>query len=342
MKQSGRDLARFIAKPEPDRLGVLLYGGDAMRVAIQRQDLLKALVGDHAEEEMRLTRLPASELRKDPAKLNDALKARGFFPGPCAVFVEDANENIAPAVLAAMQDWQKGDATLVVAAGALKPTSKIRKAFEAHNNAYAAAIYDDPMDRAEIESRLREAGLALPDRDAMGELESLASALDPGDMRQVIEKLTLYKLSDASPITVDDIAAVAPASTEAALDEILHIVAEGRAAEIGPLMARLSAQGQGGVAICIALTRHFKALYAAASDPRGPQAGIASMRPPVFWKNRERMTRQAQNWGGDKLARALGELVQTDLTLRSSQRAPDRAVMERALIRLAMLAKARG
>ena len=134
------------------------------------------------------------------------------------------------------------------------------------------------MDRAEIERRLNEAGLPAPDRNAMGELETLAPTLDPGDMRQLIEKLSLYKLDDASPITPDDIATVAPASTEAALDEILHIVAEGRASEIGPLMSRLAAQGQGGVAICIALTRHFKALTAASirkvpadtlqSDPR--------------------------------------------------------------------------
>ncbi len=342
MKLSGRDLARFIAKPEADRLGVLLYGADPMRVAIQRQDLLKSLVGEAAEEEMRLTRIPGSDLRSDPARLNDAVKARGFFPGPCAVFVEDATDAAAPAILAAMQDWQAGDATLVIAAGALKPSSKLRKAFESHNNAYAAPIYDDPMDRAEIERRLNESGLPAPDRNAMGELETLASALDPGDMRQLIEKLSLYKLDDASPITPDDIAAVAPASTEAALDEILHIVAEGRASEIGPLMSRLAAQGQGGVAICIALTRHFKALYAAASDPKGPQAGIAAIRPPVFWKNRDRMIRQTQAWGGEKLSRALSELVQTDLTLRSSQRAPDRAVIERALIRLAMLARARG
>ncbi len=341
MKQTGRDLARFIAKPDDGRVGFLLYGADAMRVALQRQDLLKALVGPQAEEEMRLTRLAGSDLRSDPARLLDAIKARGFFAGPTAVFLEDATDAVFPAIEAALQDWQAGDATLVITAGALKPTSKLRKAFEGHAQAAAVAIYDDPMDRAEIESRLRDAGLPDPDRAAMGALLALAGALDPGDMRQVLEKLSLYKLGDSTAITPDDIAAVAPASTEAALDEMLHVVAEGRAPEIGPLMARLSAQGQGGVSICIALTRHFKALYAAAADPKGPQAGLAALRPPVFWKNRDRMVRQAQAWGGEKLARALAELVQTDLALRSSQRAPDQAVMERTLIRLARLAKAR-
>jgi len=42
-----------------------------------------------------------------------------------------------------------------------------------------------------------------------------------------------------------------------------------------------------------------------------------------------------------KLETALGILTDTDLTLRSSSRAPTMAVMERALIRLAMLAQRR-
>ena len=341
MKASGRDLARFVRSPERGRLGLLLYGADPMRVALHRQDLLTALVGPDAEAETRLTRLPASDLRGDPARLNDALKARGFFPGPCAVFVEDATDAVFDAIAAALADWREGDATLVVTAGGLKATSKLRKAFEGHPNAYAVAIYDDPMDRAEIEARLREGGLAGADRSAIGALEALAVALDPGDLRQVLEKLVLYKHGDATPATAGDVAAVAPASTEAALDDLLHVVAEGREAEIAPLMARLAAQGQGGVAICIAMTRHFKTLLAASSDPRGPQAGVAALRPPVFWKHRDRMVRQAQGWGAEKLALALGDLVQADLTLRSSSRAPDHAVVERVLIRLARLSRAR-
>lgn len=341
MKLAGRDLARFVAKPETGRAGVLLYGADAMRVALMRQDLLRALVGPQGEAEMRLTRLPGSDLRGQPGRVLDAIKARGFFQGPAAVFVEDATDALAPPILAALDDWQDGDATLVVTAGALKATSALRKRFEAHSNAYAAGIFDDPMDRAEIERRLRDAGLPAPDRDAMGDLEALARSLDPGDMRQVIEKLSLYKLGDSTPISPDDVAAIAPASVEAGIDEILHAVAEGRAAEIAPLMTRLTGQGQGAVAICIAATRHFRVLYAATADPRGPQAGLAAQRPPVFWKHRDRMLRQAQTWGAEKLARALSELVQTDLTLRSAQRAPDRAIIERTLVRLAMLSKPR-
>ncbi len=106
-----------------------MYGPDTMRIALKRQELIAALIGPAGEEEMRLSRIPAGDLRKDPARLGDALKEVSFFPGPRVAFVEDANDNAAPAILAALEDWAPGDAQIVVTAGQLKATSKIRKAF---------------------------------------------------------------------------------------------------------------------------------------------------------------------------------------------------------------------
>ncbi len=340
MKLSARDAAQYFSKPDPERTGVLIYGPDAMRIALKRQELIAALVGPKGEEEMRLTRIPAGELRKDPARLGDALKAASFFPGPRVAFAEDATDTAAPAILAALEDWAPGDAQLVVTAGSLKATSKIRKAFEAHRNAYAVGIYSDPPSREEIEADLTRAGLREVDRDAMTDLTNLSKELDPGDFRQTIEKLALYKLSDQGPVSSDDIVNCAPTSTEAELDDVLNIVAEGRAAEIGPVMRKLQAQGVTPVYLCIGATRHFRALYTAASDPGGAAAGIARMRPPIFGPRRDRMLRQAQGWGCYKLEQALTLLTDTDLQLRSaSQHAPAMALVERMMLRLSMLSR---
>jgi len=339
MKLSARDAARYFARPEAHRAGLLIFGADAMRVALKRQQGIAALLGPGAEEEMRLARMSGGDLRKDAARLMDAVKAQGFFPGPRAAFVEDANDTAADAILAALSDWQEGDAQIIVTAGQLKATSKIRKAFEAHPNAYAVGIYDEPPTREEIERVLGEAGLRDIPGPVMGDLTALARDLDPGDFRPTMEKLALYTLGEDGPLSSADIAACAPASTEADLDDILNIVAEGRSGEIGPVLRRLKAQGVQPVGLCIGATRHFRALYTAASDPGGAAQGIARMRPPVFGPRRDRMLGQAQGWGAEKLQQGLTILTDTDLQLRSAaQRAPEMALMERALIRLAMLA----
>ena len=342
MKLAGNQVAGYCAKPDATSAGILLYGPEPMRIALLRQSLIKALIGPDGEEEMRLSRIPASDLRKDPAQASDAMKAVSFFPGPRAVFIEEATEALAPAILTALEDWQDGDAQLVVTAGQLKPASKLRKAFEAHPSAKAAAVYDNPPSRDDIERTLKEAGIAVPDRDIMTALSDLALSIEPGDFRQTMEKLALYKRGDDTPVSADDITACAPASTEAELDDILHVVAEGRAQDIAPVLRKLQAQGANPVSLTIAAMRHFRTLHAASCDPGGPASGFNRVRPPVFGPRRDRMQRQAKNWGIHKLESAIGVLTDTDLSLRSAgQTAPAMAVVERAFIRLAMLGQRR-
>lgn len=337
MKLTGAAAARYFARPEPERAGLLIFGADGMRVALRRQEVIAALIGPEGEAEMRLSRIPAGDLRKSPSLLSDAMRAQGFFPGPRVAFLEDATDSHAPVVEEALADWRTGDAAVVVTAGNLTPRSALRKIFENHANAYAIGIYDDPPSREEIEETLRRAGLTAIGGEAMTDLLGLARVLDPGDFRQTVEKIALYKFGDATPLSPADVAACAPATTEAAVDDLLHVVAEGRTGDLGPLMRRLDGQGVNAVTLCISAMRHFRTLHAAACDPGGAASGIGRARPPVHFRSRDRMVRQAQGWGTERLEEALALLVETDLSLRSSSRAPATAVMERALIRLAMM-----
>lgn len=337
MKLSTRDANTYFKRPDTSAAGCLIFGDDAMRVALKRHDLLAALLGEAADEEMRLTRMTAAELRSDNAGLLDAVKAVGFFPGPRAVLIEGATDGLSKVFIAAFEEWQLGDAQIIATAGRLTAKSALRKVFEGNKLAYAAAIYDDPPGRAEIEDMLKAAEVTPPDRDAMADLEGLARSIGPGDFRQMIDKLGLYKRGDATPVSPADIEAVAPLTREAELDDILHATAEAETGAIGPILMRLSQQGVAPVTLCISALRHFRALHFAAAHPNGPGAGLQAMRPPVFGPRRDRMARQASRWGRDALESALSMLVETDLTLRSASTAPQMAVMERTLIRLAML-----
>lgn len=340
MKLSGRDATAYFRNPQPDRTGLLIFGEDSMRVALRRADVLRALLGESAEEEMRLTRMSGSDLRSEAAPLIDAMKAIGFFPGPRAVFVEGATETTAPAITAALEDWRDGDAQIVVTAGALKATSKLRKLFEDHRNCVAIGLYDDPPSRQEVEEILAEQNLRNVPQPTMNAILDLSRELTPGDFRQTIEKVGLYKLGDETPLTEAEVALSAPSSNEAAVDKIIDIVADGQPDAIGPMLARLTAQGVAPVTICIFTLRHFSALHAAASDPSGPSAALSRARPPIFGPRRDKMIRQAQAWGVHRSEDALHSILEADLKLRSAgQHAPAMALVERMLIRLAMMTR---
>ncbi len=160
MKLATRDVAAYAARPDPRRAGLLLYGPDAMRIALRRQQVIAALIGPEGPAEMRLTRIAPGELRGDPAALGDALRARSFFPGPRAVLLDGAGDAQAAAVALALGAWSPGDAQLIVTAGQLTPRAKLRKLFEDHPTAYAAGIYADAPGREEVARQLAAAGLA--------------------------------------------------------------------------------------------------------------------------------------------------------------------------------------
>lgn len=336
MKLNARDAARFFASPDTRAAGVLIHGPDASRIALRRKDLVAALVGPEGEAEMRFTRIGAADLRKDPAMLSDALKAQGFFPGQRAVLVEDAGDGVAKPLAAALEDWAEGDAFLIVTAGQLTPRSALRKLFEGSKTAYAVAVYADPPGRDEIEAALKAGGLTQVSPDAMRDLVALAQALDPGDFRQTVESLSLYKHGDETAVTPEDVAAVAPLLSDAALDDVIASVADGQLDRLAGMLPRLTGQGAQPTAICIALQRHFRQLHAAAVHPQGPDQGLARARPPVFGPRRDRMLRQARHWGPRKLESILGQILEADLALRSTRAVPARALIERLMIRIAM------
>jgi DNA polymerase-3 subunit delta len=164
--------------------------------------------------------------------------------------------------------------------------------------------------------------------------------LQPGDFKQTLNKLALYKLNDEKPVTYQDIINCSPISNEADINEVLNVILAGNEFKVSQIFGRLSSQGTSPVNLIIAATRHFKALFSIVSNPGGVNAGAAALRPPIYGPRKEALVNQAQKWGPTKIKTAIKILTATDLQLRSSnQQAPQIALVERLFIRIAMLLK---
>ena len=79
MKLVGDKANNYFTNPDNSHTAILIYGADTMRVALRRQELLEALIGDNAEEEMRLTRISGSDLRSDPCTFIGWIKSEWVF-----------------------------------------------------------------------------------------------------------------------------------------------------------------------------------------------------------------------------------------------------------------------
>ena len=337
MKLAGKKAKDFLAKPDKTARAILIYGADAMRVALQRQALCPRLVGSDAERDMRLERLAVGALRKSSAELLDALKAQGFFPGPRLVVLEGVGDGLSDTIAKALAEQSDNDAILLMTAGQLNARSKLRKLIEKHKDAVAIGIYDDPPSAAEVIERATTLNLKEFTGSAKEDLIALGQSLDPGDFEQFLEKLALYKMADTEPLSADDIAQLAPSTITAELDDALNLIAEGQTDKIATLLPRLFSQGQNATGIVIAAQRHFRNLHMATSNPAGIEQALTQMRPPLFGSRKDRMARQARRWGMWRIEQVLQLLLAADRTLRSAHAGPPAAIVERAFIRIAIL-----
>lgn len=340
MKLTARDAARFCSAPDLTRAGILLFGADPVEIAEKRRKLISVLLGDEDGADMRLTRMSGADLRKDGAALVDAMKAQGFFGGRQVVLVDDATDGLVKVFDGALQEAQSGDAFLVATAGLLPARSKLRKLFEGAGNAAAAAFYGDAPDRAAIGGMLKDAGARQVSDDALRDLEALAMSIDAGTLRDLITRLTLYTLDQDGPISANDVAICAPGAGDTAIDEILSAVAEGKTPLIGPLMARMEAQGQAPTSLAIGASRLFRQIHLVGSVSGGDVDGaIGSLRPPVFGPRRAALVRQCRIWRRDNAEAVLRLLLETDGLLRGGSGAAGYAILERAFLKISMTAQ---
>lgn len=331
MNLKGEAAAAFARRPDPAVTGVILFGHDAGRIALHRADLVAAVTeGDS----MRLARLDPDTVRRDPAALADEARARGFFPGRRAVLVEGAKDGTAEAVGQALDGLLPEDALIVVTAPGLTAGAKLVKLFAPARDRMALAFYPD--DAAEDPGDLLAAAgcTARPSPEAAEALSALARELDAGSFRQFCTTLALYA-GEAAELTAEDVAALAPARPAAA-EAVVAAATGGQADRVGPLMARLEASGSDPASAVSAATRHLALLHRCLTAPGGPRPAIEGMKAAVAVKRR--LQADCSRWTPARAEQAMRLLFEAERSLRRSGPRPARAIAERALLRVAMMA----
>ncbi len=320
MKISGAGVRRFLDKPDKNVRAVLLYGPNQSFSHEAAQKLAAWALGS-SDDPYAVTKLSDDEIKKDSARLADALAAQSLLGGPTIVWARIDGKGADAAIVDALAGIERGDPSgyLIVEAGELTGSSELVKKFAAADKAASIAFYEETeAERAHYAKTLaKELGVEF-DRD--GERAFLA-ALPPdrGLARQEIEKLALYAHGLGRPLTLDDVAQLMAGETESALDAASLAAAQGKAAQAVEALARIDALS--GVSALRTLLRRLHQLRdARALIDSGVSAAdaIAKLRPPVFWKEREAIIAQARLWTAKKLNAAFEVLWAAELRCKTA------------------------
>ena len=315
MKVSGAGVRRFLDAPDKTTRAVLLYGPNESFVHEAAQKLVRWAAGG-SDDPYAITKLGEDDIRKDVARLGDALAAQSLLGGPTVVWARISGKSADDSIASAIDAFENGEpgGFLIVEAGELSGTAPLVKAFTAAKSAACIAFYEETeAERAQFAKALaRELKLDF-ERDAE---EALLANLPPdrGLARNEIEKLALYAEGLGRKLSAADIAALLPGENESALDAASLAAANGRADEAVETLARIDALS--GISALRALLRRLQQVRDARAmidDGASPSDAVARLRPPVFWKERDAVAAQARLWSAKKLNAALDVLWAAEL-----------------------------
>ena len=122
------DIDAFVARPDPARAVVLVFGPDAGLVSERVDAIIRASVDD-TNDPFSLVRLDGDALASDPARLIDEATTVPLFGGRRAIRVRAGSRNIVPAVEGVLAAPLR-DCRVVIEAGDLKRGAALRNVCE--------------------------------------------------------------------------------------------------------------------------------------------------------------------------------------------------------------------
>jgi DNA polymerase III subunit delta len=320
LKITGAAIRRFLDKPDKSLRAVLLFGPNTSLIHEAAQRLATWALGG-ADDPYAITKLGEDEIKRDGAKLADALVAQSLLGGPTIVWARVDGKAADAALVDALEGLERGEpgGFLLIEGGDLGGTSELVKAFNNAKNAAGVVFYEESeAERASFARDLAKSMNISFERDAE---EALLAALpaDRGLARSEIEKLGLFAHELGRPVTRDDLSQLMIDEGEGALDIASLDAVSGRAAQAVETLARMDALS--GVSAIRALERRMLQL----SDARGhidagasPVDAVAKLRPPVFWKERDAFAAQARTWTAKKLTAAFDLLWTAELRCKQA------------------------
>jgi DNA polymerase-3 subunit delta len=331
---------RFIARPDPTKPIVLVFGADAGLVAERVEALIAKSVDDPADP-FQLARLEGDALARDPGRLSEEANTIPLFGGRRAVWVKAGAQNFAPAVEALLAAPPENTRVLIQAAD-LRRNAPLRTVCERAKGAVAVPCYPDAERELSrlIDAEMHKVGLSISPQARAALLPLLGG--DRLASRHEIEKLALFARGK-DRVEVDDVIEVVADASAAALDALLDAAFAGETRELEIQLAKARTAGTSASTIMAAALRQVSQLHRArlaVEEGISVSDAASAMQPFLHFTRRAVVEKALSSWTSPRLERAMMRLAQSALQTRQ-QPAMAGVTGERALLELALQAKKR-
>lgn len=315
MLLKGKQAATFSKRPDDQFWAVLAFGEDEGLAADAATSLIKAWTPK--TEQLEVILLDDDEIKKEPARLFDALDAVSLLGDERVLRIRTKGDKIGALLIEALTlaeaSPERFAAKVIIEAGALPTKSKLRKFAESAKNTACLQFFADQAGDVtqRVEAALLAAGLAI---------EPDALALFVGDLpghrtlaNSEIEKLSLYALKLGRAVNTSDIRALCATDLEHDMSAAIRATLSGQLAAAHGALDRLDQIGTSPISILRSLQMEVSRMLDAhtkVSEGNGNPGRM--LRPPVWQSEWPAFRQRLSKWPTRHLLRVLERIYDAE------------------------------
>jgi DNA polymerase III subunit delta len=287
----------------------LVYGPDPGKVGEVARHIIQSVAGS-LDDPFAVARLEEDMISEDPQRLADEVFSRPMLGTRKAIWISSAGQAFLRAY-ETMAEAPEDANVLIVEAGNLAKSARLRSLFEKSKTAIAIPCYEDSLEDLDqlIDQVTAAADLATAPDARAALLEVLGD--DRALSRAELDKLVLY-CHGRGGITLGDVEAVCSGRTTVGADELTDAVFGGDLASTDSLSDRQIKSGVAGFRLLSLASQHVPVLEKLLFDvERGasPSHAVRTARPPIFFSRHDNLIHQLKLWDEASLSSARNSLA---------------------------------
>jgi len=297
---------------QPDNYDAYLIYGQDQGLVTERAAKLAHSLATKSKGPTEQVKILNDDLITTPERLALDLKTISMF-GERKILRLSAGKDLSLPGLESLLKETPFEADLIIEAGDLKKTAKLRKLFESNKNTAAIGCYTDTTSALNdlISQVLNENNLTI-DQPTRNLLISRLGA-DRALSRNEVEKLALYT-QGKQEVTVKDVDAILGDMSQITIEEIVSATLLGAPHVALNQLRRALETGINSTPIFLSLMRQLHQLHKGALSVAGGQtihAVAQAQRPPLYFERRDNFIKQLNLWKEDHLAKAMQKVQET-------------------------------
>ena len=322
-----------ILEDQNQKIIILLYGPNE---GLIRENYLKIknIFSENIADELIFT---GKSIIEKPTALLDEIRTVSMFNEKKIILIENPSDKNIPEFESAFE-YINNKILIVITAGNLTKSSKIRKFFEGSKTNFSYANYDDDLkENSQLIQSLEKSINKVLSKDIKKYLSQSLSN-DRMISRNEIEKIILYYQDNKELPNLENIKLIFNNNSDLNLSKISQLAFSGQPNKMAINLNKMFSEGISPIAIIKVMLNYVQRIQATQISLKKNndfESAIKSLKPPVFWKDKDSFKQHCNKWPISQTIFNFNLLIDTELNCKSDYSLTN-ILCERALINIAV------